>query len=371
MLDPASPPPLRPEFVALPGYEPVEPLEAIARRIGIDPADVLKLDANENPFGMLPAVRDAIAAVTDYAVYPDPLQVELRAAIAAYLDVAAERIVAGAGSDELIEVTIRALVAPGQRILVCPPTFGMYRFVADVQGVVLDEVPRAADFSLDLDAVLQQITDETAAVLLATPNNPTGAVLSDTELRALLATGVTVILDEAYAEFAGASFLSWMGDHPRLIVFRTFSKWAGLAGLRIGYGVFPPTVADVVMRIKQPYSVNRAAEIGALSALDHQAAYAAQIETIVASRNDLSSRIDELPWLSPNPSAANFLLCEVQDGRGKDLRDALEQRGVFVRYYTRPDLLARCIRISMPRPDQLDDLMQRLQAAGRSLGFSD
>ncbi len=371
MLDPALPPPLRPEFIDLPGYDPVEPLESIANRIGIDPADVLKLDANENPHGMLPAVRDAIAGVDDYAVYPDPLQVELREAIARYLKVPAARIVAGAGSDELIEVSIRALVAPGQRVVVCPPTFGMYRFVADVQGVALDEVPRAPDFSLDLDAVLGQITDETALVLLASPNNPTGAVLSDAELRALLATGVTVILDEAYAEFAGRSFVSWMDDHPRLIVFRTFSKWAGLAGLRIGYGVFPPAVANVVMRIKQPYSVNRAAEIGALSALDHRAEYARQIETIVAARDDLAARVAEFPWLNPHPSAANFLLCEVQDGRGKDLRDALEKRGVFVRYYTRPDLLARCVRVSMPRPDQLDDLMERLRAAGRDLGFAD
>ncbi len=370
MLDPASPPPLRQEFVELPGYEPVEPLEAIARRHGIDPADVLKLDANENPFGILPVVREAITAADDYSVYPDPLQVELRAAIGRYLDVPSGRIVAGAGSDELIELTVRALVAPGQRILVFPPTFGMYRFVAEVQGVALDEVPRKPDFGLDLDAALARIGDETALILLASPNNPTGAALRDAELRALLASGVTVVVDEAYAEFAGSSFVPWVDDHPRLIVLRTFSKWAGLAGLRIGYGVFPPPVADVLMRIKQPYSVNRAAEIGALAALRHRTDYDAQIDAIVAARDELASRLVELHWLSPYPSLANFLLCEVQDGRGEDLHDALERRGVFVRYYSRPELLARCIRISVPHPDQMSTLLRRLGEAGRDLGFA-
>ena len=239
--DRPSPPRVQPHLLALPGYDPVTPVDQLAAQAGVDPADVLKLDANENPFGTHPAVRRALADFDAWSVYPDPLQLDLRAAIAEYIGVTPDRVVAGAGSDELIELSVRALVGPGQRILSCPPTFGMYRFLADVAALPLDEVERRDDFTLDLDAVLAAITPDTALVILASPNNPSGTALRDDELSSLLDSGATVAVDEAYGEYAGVSALDRFGDHPRLIVFRTFSKWAGLAGLRAGYGVFPPT----------------------------------------------------------------------------------------------------------------------------------
>lgn len=368
MPDPSQPPPVRADLVALPGYEPVQPLAEFARRAGLDPADVLKLDANENPFGTLPAIRDALTQFDGYSAYPDPLQTDLRRAIADHLAVSPERIVLGAGSDELIDLTVRTLVGPGQRLLICPPTFGMYRFAADLHGVPIDTAERSDDFSIDLAALHRAASEQTALIILASPNNPTGNLLRDDELAALLATGATVLLDEAYTEFAGSSFLPWTERHARLLVLRTFSKWAGLAGLRAGYGVFPPSVAEALLRTKPPYNINRAAEAAVLAALAQRDALDAQARTIAAERDALSHHLAALGWLRPYPSQANFLLCEVRDGKGHALQEALARCGVAVRYFATPRLRG-CVRISVPRPDQTATLLERLHLAGAALGF--
>ena len=367
-----DPPRVQPHLAALPGYEPVTPVDQLAARAGVDPAGVLKLDANENPFGASAAVQRAIAAFDGWSVYPDPLQLDLRAALAGYAGVTPDRVVAGAGSDELIELTVRALVGPGQRVLSCPPTFGMYRFLCDVAAIPLDEVERRPDFRIDLEAVLAAIRPETALVILASPNNPSGTPLGDDELSALLGSGATIAVDEAYGEYAGGSALERFGDHPRLIVFRTFSKWAGLAGLRAGYGVFHPDLTSALLRIKQPYNVNLAADVAMRAAIDAQEELLAQAARVVEEREALARDIGALGWLTPYPSSANFLLCAVGGGapdEGARVHAALAARGVFVRYFGAPRL-RDCVRISCPRPDQHHALMTHLREAGGALGLA-
>ena len=232
-------PPVRPELAALPGYEPVQPLAELARASGLDEATLLKLDANENPFGPSPKVVEALAAFDGYSVYPDPLQVDLRRAVADYVGAPMERVVAGSGSDELIDLCLRCLVRPGQSILDCPPTFGMYRFSAEVAGIAVVEVERGDDFGIDIDGVRAAVTPETALIIVASPNNPTGNGLPDSDLQALLAIGVPVLLDEAYAEFRGRSAVSWTERQPGLMVLRTFSKWAGARGAPRGLRSLP------------------------------------------------------------------------------------------------------------------------------------
>ena len=366
--DPNQPPAIREDLRALPAYESVLPLEALARRAGLATDDVLKLDANENPYGTLPAVREALGRFSGYAVYPDPQQVELRRAVAEYVGAPSEQIVVGAGSDELIDLVFRALLRPGDRILICPPTFGMYRFLAGLHGVSVDAVERRDDFTLDSEAVVRALTDGAALVALDAPNNPSGAALPEDDLRALLDAGATVLLDEAYAEFAGRSYVSWMPRYPRLMILRTFSKWAGLAGLRVGYGIFPPAVAETLMRIKQPYNVNRAAEVAVEAVFEHRDALDAQVRAIVSERDSLAQNIAGLDWLRPAPSCANFLLCRVQGASGAALHDALARRGVFVRAYG-AGRLGDSVRISVPRPDQTSVLLERLRAVGKDLGL--
>ena len=368
MADRDEEPRVRPDLLRLPGYEPVQPPAEMARRLGMSPEELLKLDGNENPFGPSPKVTAALASFDGYAVYPDPLQMELRRAIGAYVGAPAERIVVGSGSDELIDLCFRALVDSGQRIVNCPPTFGMYRFAAEVARLPLDEVERREDFSLDLEAVRAAVRAETALIVVAVPNNPTGNGLSEAELASLLETGVTVLVDEAYAEFAGHSFVSWTADHPRLIVLRTFSKWAGLAGLRVGYGVFPPNVVETLLRIKQPYNVNRAAEAAVLASLADRATLEERVRLLVQARDRLFAALGALTWLRPYPSEGNFLLCEVEGAEGSAFKEALAKRGVFGRYFATPRL-RQCVRLSVPRPDQIPALLDRVRQAGADLGL--
>ncbi len=361
-------PPVRPELAALPGYEPVQPLAELARASGLDEATLLKLDANENPFGPSPKVVEALAAFDGYSVYPDPLQVDLRRAVADYVGAPMERVVAGSGSDELIDLCLRCLVRPGQSILDCPPTFGMYRFSAEVAGIAVVEVERGDDFGIDIDGVRAAVTPETALIIVASPNNPTGNGLPDSNLQALLAIGVPVLLDEAYAEFRGRSAVSWTERQPGLMVLRTFSKWAGLAGLRVGFGVFPEHVAEVLLKIKQPYNVNVAAEAAVLASLADRSTLDQRVRVIVQERDRLLERLRDLPWLRPYPSEANFILCEVRGVDGLAFREALGRRGVSVRYFSTPRL-RNCVRISVPRPDQTVALLERLEQAAADLGI--
>jgi histidinol-phosphate aminotransferase len=363
-----QPPPIRSELLNLPGYDPVQPLEELARAAGLAPADVLKLDANENPFGPLPVVAETLARFYGYERYPDPLQTRLREAIADYVDVPVERIVVGAGSDELIDLCFRCLVAPGKSILSCPPTFGMYRFSAGLAGIPIVEVERREDFTVDVGVVRAAVTSETALIVLASPNNPTGNALAKGEVEKLLDTGLPLLIDEAYAEFAGASLVSETGRRPQLMVLRTFSKWAGLAGLRMGFGVFPESVAEVLLKAKSPYNVNVAGEAAVLASLEQRAMLEERVRTIVEVRGALFESLRVLPWLEPFPSDANFVLCRVRDGDGIGLKEALAQRGVFVRYFDTPRL-RDCVRISVPRPDQSATLLERLAAAGADLGL--
>ena len=364
-----QPPRIRSQLLRVPGYEPVEPLETLARRLGMEPRDVLKLDANENPFGPSPTVAAALARFDGYAVYPDPAQTRIREAIAAYAGAPAERIVAGAGSDELIDLTLRCLAGTGEHVINCPPTFGMYGFLGEVLGVPVVEVERDARFGVDVEAVRAAVTPQTAAIVLASPNNPTGNGLSDAEIDALLGSGATVVLDEAYSEFAGRSYVRRALEHPRLIVLRTFSKWAGLAGLRAGYGVFPENVAATLLKVKQPYNVNRAAEVAVLASLADIGLLEERVQAIVGARGRLFEAFEALSWLEPYPSEANFLLCRVRGGDGRALKEALAREGVFVRHFE-TERLRECVRISVPRPDQEATLLERLHKAGASLGLA-
>lgn len=367
----SEPPRVRPHLEQLPGYAPVVPLAERAARAGLAPEDCLKLDANENPYGMHPKVREALSeALTDPhfgSIYPDPSQTELRAALARYTGLAPDMIVAGAGADELLDLTLRALLRPGDSIITCPPSFGMYPFLADVNELKLVEVPRGVDFALDAAALLSAVDGVAAngVVVLTSPNNPSGDLVPRDLLCEILARGATVMLDEAYIEFAGFGFSAQdlLSDYTRLIIMRTFSKWAGIAGLRLGYALAHPDLVAVLHKIKQPYNINQAAEVAGIAAVDRAVEIAAQIQTIRRTRDQLYDTLLGIEGLEPLPSDANYILVEVDPGigTGRQVHDRLAQVGVFTRTYSDP-LLTNHLRISMPRTDQFDTLIQRIGA---------
>jgi len=355
---------LRPDILAMVGYEPIEPSDVLAERLGLSEDQVAKLDGNENPYGPSPRVLEVLGSFDTYHRYPDPEQRQLRGALAGYVGVSPEHIVAGHGSDEIIDLLLRALLAPGDAVIDCPPTFGMYGFSTRVAGGTVIEVPRKEDFSVDIEGV-RESAPGAKAVLLASPNNPTGNVLPRGELDALLALELLVIVDEAYVEFAGESYATLVPQHENLVVLRTFSKWAGLAGLRAGFGIMPPAVARVLMHIKPPYTPNIAAEAAMLASLEERTEQQRTIQLLVEERDRLANKLRQLEWVRVYPSEANFVLCRLDGHEGRDIRDRLAKRGLFVRYFDTP-LLHDCIRISAGLPEHTDQLIDALIEIGGS-----
>jgi len=383
---------IRPDLLEMLGYEPIEPADLLAERLGIPPERVAKLDGNENPYGPSPRAIEALARYDAYHRYSDPLQRRLRAALAEYAGVGPEHIVAGHGSDELIDLLVRAAVAPGDAVIDCPPTFGMYAFSTRVAGGRLVEAARRDDFSLDLDAV-RAAAAGAKLVFVTAPNNPTGNPLSREELDELLEMGLLVAVDEAYAEFAGESFATFVPERENLVMLRTFSKWAGLAGLRAGYAIMPPALAELLMQIKPPYTPNVAAEVAMLASLDDREVLLGRVRAIVEERERLARKLAQLEFLEVYPSEANFVLARLKPGLregearlnspkarlqpgtdqesdgidAKAARDELARQGIFVRYFDSPRL-RDCLRISVGLPEDSDRLVEALGGIGAGRG---
>lgn len=356
---------VRPDIAALEPYTPAAPFEVLAERLGLPAERIVKLDANENPYGPSPRALAAMASYPYYAIYPDPDHALLRRALSRYAGQPPERIICGSGSDEVIDMLMRAFLRPGDAIVDCPPTFGMYAFDAGLQAARVVNVPRDESFALDLDGIAAAVAHSGAKLLFVTsPNNPTGNPTPRAVIERLLDLPLVVVVDEAYAEFAGASVADLVGRYPNLAVLRTFSKWAGLAGLRIGYGLLHEELIVHLWKIKQPYNINVAAQAAALASLEDLDYLLGNVARIVAERERLGAALRALPDLQVYPSRANFLLCRVAGGaaRALALKDALMRRGVLVRYYGKPGL-DDCIRISVGTPAQNDALMAALEAA--------
>ena len=356
-FDPGSA--LRPALRRLEGYRPIAPPEEVAARYGVPLERIVKLDANENPYGPSPRARAALAG--EYAAhrYPDPDQRRLREALARHLGVSAECIVAGAGSDELIDLLFRAYIEPGDRVVIASPTFGMYAFDAELYGAEVLDVPRGEGWGLDIDGVARAAS-EAKAVFIPSPNNPTGDVLPPTAVDRLLASGALLVVDEAYVEFSHApSLAARAADGEPLVVLRTFSKWGGLAGLRAGYGVMPAAIASTLMQIKQPYGVNVAAEVAALASIEDAPLLDERACLLAGERDRMAEALRATGWLEPAPSEANFVLCRLLRSDAATVREALRRRGVFVRTFEHPRLLDH-VRISAGTPEDTARLLAAL-----------
>ena len=354
---------VQPHLLSLAAYEAVDPPEVLAARAGVPEAQIVKLNGNENPYGPSPKVREALANLDRAHIYPDPRQAAMREAIASYVEVGAEHIVVGNGSDEIIDLLFRAFLAPGDAIINCTPTFGMYSFTAQVCGGTTLTVPRDDQFRVDIDAVLRAAESKGARVIvLASPNNPTGKAIPSTDVQRMLEAGLVVVLDEAYHEFGGLSMASALPANTNLIVLRTLSKWAGLAGLRVGYGLMSPQLAELLMRAKPPYSVSQAAEAAMLASFGDLSALRERVGLLVRERERMRVLLNALPGLTPWPSDANFILCQVPGGRGRIVYEGLARRGVFVRYFPGPPL-TDFFRVSAGTPKQTDRFIEALGEA--------
>lgn len=365
--------------------------EALAARAGLAPdappqgddrsfaslvtgGGLIRLDANENPYGPSPKVAQALARFGGYGFYPDYRV--LQATVADYAGVRPENIVLGNGGDEIIDLLVRLFVAPGQGVIVCPPAFGMYAVCAKAHRAEVQSIPRRDDetetpFMLDVEGIEALVARrgtrvEPRLLFVTTPGNPDGQAIPPETIQRLLQLlppqkGVAVVVDEAYIEFGGQTAIPLLEAHPNLVVLRTFSKWAGMAGLRLGYAVASATIASAMARLKPPYNVNVAAVVAALATFDDMERVKTTISRVVAERERLYTALGDLPGAHPIPSQANFVLCCFDHHSGPELANALAAKGILVRSFSEPALVD-ALRISVGHPEQNDALLTALGA---------
>ncbi|OGO05299.1 MAG: histidinol-phosphate transaminase [Chloroflexi bacterium RBG_13_56_8] len=347
-------------------YAP-EPLEELAVRLGMPVEQLIKLDANENPYGPTERTLEALRGYAYFHRYPDALSRRLRQAIGDFTGADPSCILVGNGSDELIDLILK-LFRQGKdgvgisQLLNCPPTFGMYQFYGVTNDMEVVEFPRDGDFQVNVGAVEALCRDDPRPriLFLASPNNPDGQLLSDAHLERLLELPLIVVLDEAYVDFSGGSKVGLVAERENLIVLRTFSKWAGLAGLRVGYGVFPEPLMDALWRLKSPYNVNCAAQVAALATLEDVETALARVRTIISERERLLENLRKIVYLKVYDSEANYLLCRMLGVPVSQVREAMGRRGIILRYFD-GSALGDCVRITVGTPAQNDLVLSLLR----------
>jgi len=354
---------IRPDLVTLGGYSARKAPETLKGKVEVPVENIVKLDANENPYGCSPKVNQALANYPDINIYPDSRQTQLRELLQEYTGISSEYIVAGSGSGDLIDLILRLFVESGDEVINCVPTFTLFRFSAGMCNAKLVEIPRNEDFTVNVKAVKSAINPKTKVIILDNPNNPTGAVISQQDILEIVSTGLPVVIDEAYYEFYGETVAPLVSQHNNLMVLRTFSKWAGLAGLRVGYGIFPPKIAEYLLKIKLPYNVNVAAQVAVRKSLKDADYLMGNVTAIIKERDRLFNELKRINFLKPFPSRANFILCSVIRGNASELWQKLQEKGILVRYFDTP-LLQNFIRISVGKPEHTDTLITALQEIG-------
>ena len=370
---------LRPDLAGLVPYDP-----------DMRPADVV-LTANENNYGLPAAVRacvDAALAAVETNRYPEATSPALREALGALWGVPARSVVVGNGGDEIIFNLLLAFGGPTRPLVTCPPTFSAYELYARLTQTPVVSVPRTAGFGIDEPAVLAAARSA-GIVILCSPNNPTGMTVRPAFVAALAeATDALVMVDEAYGEFAdpAASCVPLVATHDNVCVLRTLSKAYAMAGARVGYLVAPDAVADGMLAVRLPYSVNRFSQAAALAVVESAAELAPVTAAIVAERGRLAALLDEVaadlaaagaPGMETFPSEANFVLVRLPGAGGGDaaaplpdaheVHELLARAGILVRDFSSTAGCEGCLRVSVGRPAETDALVAELR---RILGLA-
>ena len=346
-----------------PVYEPGKPVDTVARELGLDPAGIIKLASNENPFGPSPrAVAAAGRAMAQGQLYPDGGCFELRAKLAETFGLGSEQFIAGNGSNEILELLGRVFLCPGDEVVMGAPAFIVYKLVTTLFEANAVEVPLSG-FRHDLAAMARAVTPRTKLVFVGSPNNPTGPANGEAELLAFarnLPPHVVVAYDEAYAEYQDRApdLRPLIREGRPVVCLRTFSKIYGLASLRIGYAYGTAEMMTLLNRVRQPFNVNAIAQAAAIAALDDREF----VERCIRQNREGMARMrDGLLRLGFEvaPSDANFLLVKVGDGAR--WFEALQRRGVIVRPL-KPYGLPEWLRITIGTPEQNERVLRELAA---------
>ena len=328
----------------------LQPYSSAREEFYADDGDVVYLDANENPF--------------DNGVnrYPDPQQRKLKEVIARGRGVAANQLLLGNGSDEVLDLIFRAFCTPNKdNVIVMPPTYGMYKVLANINCVSLDEATLNNDFQLVTKDILNQISSQTKAIFLCSPNNPSGNSFRREDILTLLQsfTGL-VVVDEAYIDFSTQkSLTAELPSYPNLIITQTLSKAYGLAGIRLGICIASEEIINILNKIKPPYNINSLTQERAISALEDWDTTQRQITQLIAERKGLFAQLEKISFVEKvYPSDANFLLVRVDDANKRYAQ--LIQNNIVVRNRSKQVGCENCLRFSVGTPQENQILIETL-----------
>lgn len=319
--------------------------------------DGILLDANENSFGSV------INSKLKLNRYPDPNQTELRKAIARYLSISFKNIFVGVGSDEVIDLLIRIFCEPGKdRVLICEPTYGMYKVACDINNVKTKTVLLKDDFNIDVNSVIKSINTNTKMIFLCSPNNPTGNLLSLKDIKEIAKkfNGI-IVIDEAYIDFANEkNHLKIFHNFNNVVILRTFSKAWGMAGVRCGFIVADEEIINVLFKVKSPYNINKLTSDIILSALKKHDKKDKFVKMIVSERDKMLAELAKLNGVvKVFPSEANYILFKVNDANY--VYNSLVKKGIIIRNRSTQIKLENCLRVSIGTPEQNKIFLKELK----------
>ncbi len=284
--------------------------------------------------------------------YPEPTSQLLRNKIAIYVGCAPSQVLCTNGSDEAFVLLLRLFTHPQEEVIICPPTFFMYEYYANITRSKIRKVKRLYDFSINTNSIIKHISRNTKIIILDSPGNPTGIVIPLTDIKKLLQTGIIVIVDEAYFEYCGITAFPLLKLFPNLVITRTFSKWAGMAGLRVGYVLASEKIIADLGKLKLPFNVNSIGLQVALSVLDQKTEYYKRIKKVIRLRDQIIVRLRQIDGVYAYPSQSAFILIQFRPEIAiQKLISALTKVQIFVKYIEQP-MLKHCIRVNFSYPSE-------------------
>ncbi|MCO5228032.1 MAG: histidinol-phosphate transaminase [Thermomicrobiales bacterium] len=329
--------------------------------------DSIFLNLNESPYSLVPKAQAVLESFKTGNRYPDFSQVELRSVIGDYVGFAPERIACGAGLDDVFQILATLFIEPGKEVIISNPTFGMYETFFPLHGAKIVDVPigPAPDFALDVDGIIGAVNDNTAMVIVCNPNNPTGTFFPLEQIERLCENvSCPVAIDEAYAEFSAEHHLEFANKHDNAIVLRTLSKFAGLAGYRVGYGIFPEDMVPYVSAATPAFAnVSGLSAAIAIACLEDLDTLKANRDEQVAERERVTSLLNEIEGVTAYPSSTNFVLFKLVDEEtATSALAALAARHIYVRHYPQANLnIADHLRVSIGLPHENTAFLNALE----------
>lgn len=326
----------------------------------------VKLNQNENPYDFPEDLKDEACRrfkARRWSVYPDFVPDSLRLNLAKFTGWRKDGVLVGNGSNELLQAALMVLVSKRVQVAIPYPTFTVYKLISGILGANVTGIPLNPDLTYNVDELVSKANEARArVVIINNPNNPTGSLLKRDEIRRLLEEySGFVLLDEAYYEFCGCGALEFLKDYPRLIITRTFSKAMGMAGLRVGYMLAHPDLAEQISKAKLPYNVNQFSLTAAEVALENIERFQPAIEAILSERERLSRELGEIPGVKVYPTEANFFLIGIPF-EPRMLFEDLYRQGILIRDVSSYPMLSNCLRVTVGKREENDRLISALRA---------